>query len=112
MNDFHVEVGGDSFACRLELSGPRILRLAAGPKAPLPFVPVEVTIPPGGEVGLTWERLEAVEGGQVEYLYPLAPGEYRLTVTVRAVAWKEGQRPRAVWLPASEAIALRLALLP
>ena len=92
----HVEIGGRSFDYRLQLSGPRVVRLQAGEKSPVNRH--SLTIPPGGEAGLPWERLIAVENGKAEYFYPLAPGEYQLRITVRALAWKDGQRARAVWL--------------
>jgi hypothetical protein len=105
----HVEVGGKGFACRLDLSGPRYLRLLAGADARSLVPRMGLTIiPPGREVAIPWGRLIAVEDGRVEYLYPLAPGEYRLTVALRVLAWRDGERPRAVWLPPSAPITLRV----
>jgi anti-sigma factor RsiW len=104
----HVEVGGKGFACRVHLTGPRVLRLRAGPGAPVPIHRRTLTIPPGGEVGITWDRLISVADGGMEYLYPLAPGEYMLEAQLRVMAWRDGQPPRPVWLPPSVPIALRL----
>ncbi len=104
----HVEVGGKGFVCRLHLTGPRVLRLRAGPGAPVPIHQQSLTIPPGGEVGIIWDRLISVADGGVEYLYPLAPGDYIMEAQVRVGAWKDGQPPRPVWLPPSVPIAFRL----
>lgn len=104
----HVDVGGKGFECRLDLAGPRYLRLLAGPGARSLVPRMRLTIPPGGEASIPWPRLIAVEEGRAEYLYPLTAGEYRLTVALRVLARRDGEGPRVVWLPPSGAITLRV----
>jgi hypothetical protein len=102
-----VQVGGDDFVCRLDLAGGRVRRLAA-PNAPLPVKKRAQALAAGGKLVLSWDRLISVEEGQVEYLYPLTPGEYKLTVTVRVRAWAPGGKSRDVWLRPAGPVTVRV----
>lgn len=104
---WNVLFGGDAFSCRLDLTGKRVRRVLVEDGSS-PVRRQQVTIPAGGKVMLSWERLVSVEDGQLEYLYPLTMGEYRLQVTVRVRAWRQGEKPRDMWLPSPAPIPLHV----
>jgi hypothetical protein len=92
----HVDGQTRRFVCLLDLRGPAVLRRSQerGPFTPLGHL----TLPPGGAVPWRLERLWGVDQhNRREYLYPTAPGDYSLRVTLRVSTWEEGQPQR--WRP-------------
>jgi hypothetical protein len=92
--------------CRLDVPDRGVQRRVAEADAQLPFTPQTVTIPVGGTLVLTWERLISLEERYMEYLYPLFSGDYSLQVHVKVVTWSDGETPRLAWLPSPGPITL------
>jgi hypothetical protein len=92
-----VQVGGPEFVLLLALRGPGAVTVpAAGPVLPPRAEPAD-PLRPGEELTLRWDRLVSWLGESVRYSYWTEPGVYRLTVHVRARAFREapGGRERA-----------------
>src|SRR5262249_7088554 len=98
------------FRCALDLRGPGGRRRSPAPSAYRgPTNSTRLSVPAGGAVPFRLERL----WGDDQYLYPVAPGGYSLTVhlLVRVREEVPGARWRAVTLQAGP-IALRVEDVP
>jgi hypothetical protein len=79
-----VRLGGDEGNLSFDVKGPGVVRLAAPRGSAPPLRSQERRIAPGASQILPLERLIAGGGGHVEYVYLTEPGEYPLTIRLRA----------------------------
>jgi hypothetical protein len=80
-----VWLGGPRFELRLDLRGPGVVSVVAPDQTRLPLPTArKVTLAPGQVETVPVPRLVSVQNGEVRYLYWTEPGQYTLTVRVRA----------------------------
>jgi Putative zinc-finger len=81
-----VRLGGADAELRLDVRGTGVLRrVAPDQESPALLQPQALRLAPGERRWLRIERLIAVSGKRVEYVYLTEPGEYTLTIRLRAV---------------------------
>ncbi len=108
----YVELGGKGFAWWVRVRGPGAISVPGADERPFAKAR-QVAVPAGADLTLRFDRLVSRVQGQTWYTYWTAPGEHRVSATVRVRASREPSMRRAEWLTRSSAtVRVRVAEAP